>query len=179
MMDLLRERGLLDNTIVVYTSDHNTHWEVRARTPLIFLFPDGVPRGRVAGNSQLIDVAPTLLDYLGVEIPDWMEGDSLLGGDFAPTRPIFSIYRMELSRFRTDYDEMLGKVETVGPPTYGLRSAGMVVCQRRYIMQLRNSRGVSGDMDRYEGKCAREELPDGKEAAAMISRHLHDRGFEF
>jgi len=179
MMALLEQRGLLDDTIVVYTSDHNTHWEVRARTPLILLFPGGAHKGRVPGNSQIIDVAPTLLDYLGVEAPEWMEGESLLRGGFAPTRPVFSIYRMELSRFRTENNEMLGKVDTVGPPTYGLRSAAMVVCQRWYIMQLRNSRVVSGDMDHYRGTCAPEQLPSGQEAAAMISRHLHERGFTF
>jgi arylsulfatase A-like enzyme len=179
MMDLLERRGLLDNTIVVVTSDHDTHWEVRARVPLIFIFPHGDHHGHVPGNSQLIDVAPTLLDYLGVDAPDWMEGASLLDGGFARTRPIYSIYRMQLSRFRTDADEMVGRVENVGPPTYGLRSAAMVVCQRWYIMQLENSRVASGDMARYVGKCPESDLPDADKAAAMISRHLHDRGFEF
>jgi arylsulfatase A-like enzyme len=179
MMDLLERRGLLDNTIVVVTSDHNTHWEVRARVPMVFIFPHGDHRGHVPGNSQLIDVAPTLLDYLGVDAPDWMEGASLLHGGFERTRPIYSIFRMQVSHFRTDANEMVGRVENIGPPTYGLRSTAMVVCQRWYIMQLENSRVVSGDMDRYVGKCPASDLPDAATASAMMSRHLHDRGIEF
>jgi hypothetical protein len=46
-------------------------------------------------------------------------------------------------------------------------------------MQLENSRVASGDMARYVGKCPESDLPDADKAAAMISRHLHDRGFEF
>jgi arylsulfatase A-like enzyme len=179
MMDLLQERGLLDDTIVVVTSDHDTHWEVRARVPMVFLFPNGEHAGHVGGNTQLLDVAPTLLDYLGVKAPSWMEGESLLEGGFERTRPIFSIHRMQLARFRNEDNEMLGKVETVGPPTYGLRTAAMVACQRWYIMHLDDSRVVSGDMDRYRDKCTPDELPSDKQAGEMISAHLHDRGFEF
>jgi arylsulfatase A-like enzyme len=179
MMDALRRAGRLDNTIVVYSSDHNTHWEVRARVPLIFIFPKGDHRGHVPGNSQLIDVAPTLLDYLGVDIPKWMEGGSLLNGGFKRERPIFSIYKMDKSKFRTHENEFLGRVNHLGPPTYGLKSAGMVVCQRWYIMTLKNSKVKSGSMAHYRDKCARDSLPTKKQAAEMMSAHLRARGFKF
>ncbi len=178
MMDLLERRGLLDDTIIVYTSDHNTNWEVRARTPLIFLFPDGKPGGHVGGNSQLLDVAPTLLDYLGVDVPAWMEGQSLLAGSPDSNRPVFSIYRLGREHFRNSTDDRLGRVEDVGPPTYGLRSAGMVVCRRWYIMGLDDRNVISGNMDRYRGRCS-GPLPSEADAASMISQHLHERGFEF
>lgn len=178
MMDLLEQRGLLDDTIVVYTSDHNANWEVRARTPLVMLFPGGGHKGRVKGNSQLIDIAPTLLDYLQVDVPDWMEGESLLDGGFETNRPVFSIYRLGREHFRTGADDRLGRVEEVGPPTYGLRSAGMVVCRRWYIMQLDDRGVISGNMDRYRGKCS-GPLPSNADAATMISQHLQQRGFTF
>jgi hypothetical protein len=174
----LEQRDLLDDTIVVYTSDHNTNWEVRARTPMIFLFPGGDHHGHARGNSQLLDVAPTLLDYLQLEIPSWMEGKSLLDGPFDSNRPIFSIYRLGRAHFRTGYNDRLGRVEEVGPPTYGLRSAGMVVCRRWYIMQLDDRSVISGNMDRYRGKCS-GPLPSQADAARMISQHLHERGFQF
>jgi arylsulfatase A-like enzyme len=137
MMEMLERRGMLENTIVVYTSDHNTRWEVRARVPLIFIFPKGEHRGHVEGNSQLLDVSPTLLDYLGVEVPDWMEGASLLSTKVEHTRPIYSIFRLTKKvRFKTNANERLGRIEAVGPPTYGLSTAGLVVCQRWYIIRL-------------------------------------------
>jgi arylsulfatase A-like enzyme len=178
MMDLLERRGLLENTIVVYTSDHNTNWEVRARTPLVFLFPGGAHKGHVGGNSQLLDVAPTLLDYLQLDVPGWMEGQSLLDGGFGSNRPVYSIYRLGRAHFRTGYNDRVGRVEDVGPPTYGLRSAGMVVCNRWYIMQLEDRDVISGKMDHYRGKCAARP-PSRDQAAGMISQHLLDRGFEF
>ena len=178
MMDMLEQRGLLDDTIVVYSSDHDTNWEVRSRTPLVFLFPDGDHRGRVKGNSQVLDVAPTLLDYLGIDVPGWMEGKSLLGGGFDSNRPVFSIYRLGRAHFRTGYNDRLGRIEEVGPPTYGLRSAGMVVCRRWYIMQLEDRGVISGNVDRYRGDCS-GPLPSEAEAATMISGHLLERGFKF
>ncbi|MGN6111681.1 MAG: sulfatase [Luteimonas sp.] len=178
MMDQLEQRGLLDHTIVVVTSDHDNNWEVRARVPLIFIFPKGAHRGHVPGNSQLLDVAPTLLDYLGLDAPGWMEGGSLLDGGYPRTRPIYSIYRVRRKHFQTDDNEMRGSMEDKGPPTYGLDSAAMVVCQRWYIMRLDGLRVFSGDMARYRNKCAPGELPDNDRAAAMIARHLRDRGFQ-
>jgi hypothetical protein len=179
LMDLLDRRGMLDNTIVVYTSDHNNHWDIRARVPLIFIFPRGDRKGHVAGNSQLLDVAPTLLDYLGVQVPGWMEGSSLLGTDIAHTRPVYSIYRLKNKKhFRTNANERLGRIEDIGPPTYGLYNVGLVVCQRWYTMSLSNHKVRSGNMARYVGKCKRG-LPTRKQAQAMMTEHLRSRGFVF
>ena len=44
----------------------------------------GENAGRYRKNVQLIDVAPTILDYLGAPLPYWMEGDSLLRYDELP-----------------------------------------------------------------------------------------------
>jgi hypothetical protein len=180
MMAMLERRGMLDNTVVVYTSDHDNHWEVRSRVPLVFIFPGGAHAGHVQGNSQLLDVAPTLLDHLKVDVPGWMEGASLLKGDIAPDRPVYAIYKLgKKKRYSTeDGDYKLGSIEAVGPPTYGLQSAVLVVCRRWYIMQLENQKIRSGKMARYRGKCG-AGLPTSKEARAMLTRHLRDRGFVF
>jgi hypothetical protein len=179
MMDSLERRGMLDNTIVVYTSDHNTRWDIRARVPLIFIFPRGDRSGHVAGNSQLLDVAPTLLDYLGVQVPEWMEGSSLLGADIGHARPVYSIYKLEKkTHFRTNANERLGRIEDIGPPTYGLYNAGLVVCQRWYTMRLSSHKVRSGKMARYVGKC-KQGLPTRKQAEAMMTEHLRSRGFVF
>ena len=180
MMDMLQRRGMLDNTIVVYSSDHNNHWDVRARVPLIFIFPNGDHAGHVQGNSQLLDVAPTLLDYLKVKVPGWMEGASLLGNDIGHDRPIYAIYKLGKKRryWTEDGDYRLGSIEGVGPPTYGLASIEMVVCQRWYIMRLADRSVRSGNVARYQGKCS-DGLPSKQRAAAMMTEHLQRRGFEF
>jgi arylsulfatase A-like enzyme len=87
----LDERGLLDDAVVVITSDHgeamDENWErwdhgfstfeTVSRTPLIVRLPKGNPGGlRVANVISNIDVVPTLLDLFGVELPASVEGDS-------------------------------------------------------------------------------------------------------
>ena len=87
----LRSRGLLDGAIVVVTADHGeefgehggfqhgrTLYQESVRVPLIMLGP-GLPAGRVVERPvSLIDVAPTILDLLGLPPEPRFEGRSLL-----------------------------------------------------------------------------------------------------
>jgi len=58
--------------------------------PLLIRFPESILAGRSSLNVQLIDIAPTILDTLGMPIPDWMEGDSIRSADLVnPDRYIF------------------------------------------------------------------------------------------
>ena len=51
-------------------------------------FPDGKHAGRTRVNVQNLDIAPTLLEYLGLPKPDWMEGRSILDSDNIEEIPI-------------------------------------------------------------------------------------------
>jgi arylsulfatase A-like enzyme len=92
LLDYLRARDLLDNTIVVYTADHGdyagehamwgksaTLYDCLTHIPLIFRGPpDLVPPGRTLGGLvQSVDVMPTLLDLLELPIPQNVHGLSL------------------------------------------------------------------------------------------------------
>jgi len=175
----LRQRGQLDNTLIIYTSDHDNGWDFRAPVPLIFAFPHGDHQGHVTGTTQLLDVAPTVLDYLGISVPDWMEGHSLLRGELAPERPVFSVFRLDRSHFTTSKKDRLARVDNMGPPTYGLSQMGMVVCQRWYVLDLDNGAVTKGKVAAYKGTCPEKALPDDVRARSMISDHLHQRGFVF
>lgn len=74
LIEALRRKGILDRTIVVFYSDHGFRWRFLARIPLIIRFPGGVHRRRERANVSLVDVAPTVLGYMGAEIPPWMDG---------------------------------------------------------------------------------------------------------
>ncbi len=91
LLDYLRDEGLEDNTIVVYTSDQgfflgengwfDKRWmdEVSSRIPLLVRWPGRVDAGSVSpALVQNIDFAPTLLDAVGIEAPEPMHGVSLL-----------------------------------------------------------------------------------------------------
>lgn len=91
LLDDLSRRGLADETVVVFLSDHGeelrdhggwqhgtTLYQEQVRVPLIVRFPD-LPRGvRLPGPARQIDVLPTLADYLGLPLPEGVEGVSLL-----------------------------------------------------------------------------------------------------
>ena len=89
VLDYLEENGLMDNTLIVYTSDqgfllgeHGLYdkrfmYEESFRTPLVMRLPGGV-RGDIAEMVQNIDYAPTFLELAGVAVPDDIQGVSLL-----------------------------------------------------------------------------------------------------
>ena len=112
----LEERGLLERTLVIVASDHGgtlgpdhrffmfgryvdiraTHagglYDEQVRVLLWFSHPRLTPAVR-RENVELIDVAPTILDFLGLPVPTQFVGRSrlaaLLGGAALPERPMF------------------------------------------------------------------------------------------
>ncbi len=92
LLGVLDELGVRDRTLVILTSDHgegleehneSTHsmlvYDTTLRVPLIFSGPAPVPHHRlVTRQVGLIDLMPTILDLLGLEIPSGLDGLSLL-----------------------------------------------------------------------------------------------------
>lgn len=87
ILSYLEERGQLENTIVIVTSDNGMPfprakadlYDYGARVPLAVRWPESVPGGRVVTDfASLVDIAPTILEAAGVEIPEDMTGRSLL-----------------------------------------------------------------------------------------------------
>lgn len=89
LLDALRSLGILDNSIVLYTSDHACHFKTRnaeykrscheasIRVPTAFGGPGFSGRG-VRELVSLIDLPPTLLDAAGVAVPGEMQGRSIM-----------------------------------------------------------------------------------------------------
>ena len=89
MLDFLKENGLDENTIVVYTSDQGFYlgehgwfdkrfmYEESLRTPLLIRYPKEIKPGtKIDALVQNLDFAPTFLDYAGVKIPSDIQGES-------------------------------------------------------------------------------------------------------
>ena len=96
VVDFLKKSGLFDNTLLILTSDHGAAWRATERIPLILHFPKGQFAGVRRHNVQRIDVTASIIDYLGLDVPEWMEGQSFLEGEIEPDRPIY----LGLSGFR-------------------------------------------------------------------------------
>ncbi len=90
LLDDLRERGLLERSVVVFLSDHGEslgehNWVGHARmwheelwVPLLIRFPGGRWAGRDDSPVQLVDVLPTLFSFLGVPAPPGVQGLDLM-----------------------------------------------------------------------------------------------------
>ncbi len=106
ILDTLDSHGMRDNTVVIFTSDHGdmlgerglwykmSFFEHSARIPLILNAPGRIEPGTVATATSLFDIAPTLLDIAGEEVPATMNGGSLLPlvGGHDPERTVLGEY---------------------------------------------------------------------------------------
>jgi arylsulfatase A-like enzyme len=95
LLDVLRERGLYDEMLTIFTSDHGEAlgdhdyyfdhgalpFQDCTRVPLAVRFP-GVFAPRVDSDAvELLHLAPTMLELAGAELPrgEWAQGRSLVG----------------------------------------------------------------------------------------------------
>jgi arylsulfatase A-like enzyme len=92
VLDELDRLGLAENTIVVYTADHGEMmgehgcwtkgmqgYDATVRVPLILRLPGVVPAGRKRTELvESIDLLPTLLEAAGLDVPENVQGRSLL-----------------------------------------------------------------------------------------------------
>lgn len=110
-LDRLKEKGLYENTLIVFTSDHGEYlgeklmWEhhppgyIHAlHVPLIAVYPPLFPKAKRIGTPvQLIDIMPTILEIAGVDNDLLLEhGDSLVSL-IAGDRPELWDFRLALS----------------------------------------------------------------------------------
>jgi arylsulfatase A-like enzyme len=102
VMEYLKENNLIDNTIIIYTSDQGFYlgehgwfdkrfmYEESFSTPLLIRYPKEIKPGTQINDLVMnLDFAPTFLDYAGVDIPQNMQGKSfrkLISGEKIPWR---------------------------------------------------------------------------------------------
>jgi arylsulfatase A-like enzyme len=92
LFDDLERRRFLDQALIVITADHaeeflehqrighgKTLYEEVIRIPLLVLAPGRVAPADAADVVSLLDIAPTLLDWIGEKIPAQFEGRSFRG----------------------------------------------------------------------------------------------------
>lgn len=91
VMEQLEKSGMAKNTLVVYMGDNGFSfgehglidkrhaYEESIRVPMLAWAPGLIAPGTTIDPMVLnVDVAPTLLDYAGVAVPQWMDGRSFL-----------------------------------------------------------------------------------------------------
>ncbi len=102
IVDYLKKEGLYDNTIIIFSSDHGITngesglggkglcYESCIRVPFIVFDPRAKKTsGKVSDDLiSSIDIAPTILDYAGVEIPNSYQGASLVKYIYGDKKPL-------------------------------------------------------------------------------------------
>lgn len=91
MINYLKQNGLYDDTVIIYTSDHGDMCGERrmmdkhyimydsvVRVPLIIKYPRTKPKTVADPVVHALDLVPTLLDICGLPKPDGLEGISLM-----------------------------------------------------------------------------------------------------
>jgi arylsulfatase A-like enzyme len=117
LLDVLDQRGLADDTVVIYTSDQGVFigehgyfdkrfmYEESLRMPFLVRYPREIRPGTVVDELvENTDFAPLFVDYADAETPDFMQGESfrsLLRGDVAKGWKETTYYRywMHMSHF--------------------------------------------------------------------------------
>ena len=140
-LDLAERLGLFRNTLIIWGSDHGhlfgDHdlqgkpgaelgrlYEVTVRIPLLVRHPEGLAAGnRIEGIVQPPDLLPSILEFLGYPVPDWIEGRSFwpLVADEARSRKYAFSSRFPLAAGGavggTAFDGWVGSDRNVEPST--------------------------------------------------------------
>lgn len=95
MFDHFKQRGIYDNSLIVFVSDHGeefhdhggwwhglTHYDEMLRVPMVLKMPGNKRGGETnTGYARQIDLAPTFLSVLGLAPSEAMSGEALVDAD--------------------------------------------------------------------------------------------------
>ncbi len=87
LIDKLNKSGKKDNTLVIFLSDHGDQmargkgnvYEAGVKVPFLMMWPDKIPNGiESEALISAIDIVPTILETVKLQIPDNIAGKSLI-----------------------------------------------------------------------------------------------------
>ena len=140
---------------------------------MLVRLPGGARRERVGQTVQSVDIAPTIVEALGLRVPGWMAGQSLLG-HIPPCRRVFTaIAATTRLRFKgSDYALPV-------PPFFSLGALSLLQGSRSFVMSLEGRvPSLSGSViPLLPGAIAACEPLTARAAREAIVDHLRVRGY--
>ena len=185
MLADLERRGLLENTLVIVTSDHGPPfprgkgnvYELANHVPLAIMWPKGIQSpGRVVSDFiSFVDIAPTLIDVAGLtwqdtgmaptaghSLTEILQRDTRNDGPSLPVQPRDHVL---LGKERTD----IGRPNDGGYPTRGI-----VTDEWLYIENFEPARWPGGNPETGYMDC-----DAGKTKSVILHRHRADADDRF
>ncbi len=170
----MKEKDLLDNTMIILTSDHGHQFTPWQAVPMIVRFPQGSRSGVVDIPSQQIDVAPTILEYLKVPIPSWMNGHSLLDLETRQPDPIVSVIPGKLSQATNGWRV----AEHYRPPFYSMGTFSVIVDGTWYGLNLKKNVLYRHHTDSKKESSTDVTMLSEADARQIIENKLKDSGYD-
>ena len=164
----LRMKGYLDDAIVVVTGDHGEglgerHWahgwhlyNEDIRIPMLLYDVPAAAYPDLTFAAQ-VDIAPTILDRLGLPIPESWEGQSLL----APSRTRFTYHQTYFvpNRFAVLYRNEHTLFKFIATPQYGTEELYDLAADRAESENLVKRRPILAALLREKTRMYRDEEP--------------------
>jgi hypothetical protein len=171
----LKQEKLYDKTLIIITSDHGIGWRTYERLPFVLKFPNNTHKGVVNFNTQRADIPPTLLDYLNIPIPKWMDGTSLLGEPPREDRLIFAAFNAPNERTNGNFS-----VINYGPPYYALGKVSVIQCTHWWQLNLNTGELKDRQLENKVSPCVNQILDPltNESAPGEIQHHLRSMGYD-
>ncbi len=169
----LKKHDLFENSILIIGSDHGQKYK-NSRVPFIIRFPNGEYAGRLTTNAQNMDVAPTILDYLGVKKLEGMEGESLIQS--VSQRYIFTT----VVAYQEKHQDGLWAInlQKLKPPFFQFRKISTNYCNYWYELDLINLEFESGNINGHTAPCDEGSVPDEQEVLGVLTSYLNESSFD-
>jgi arylsulfatase A-like enzyme/Tfp pilus assembly protein PilF len=199
IVDALRARGVLDDTLLLVVGDHGEafgeHQErghavfcyrENLHVPLILRYPRAIAAGRkVAVRADLTDIMPTVLDLLGLAVPEEVQGRSLrpwLKGTAAdPEREFYveSMYGREEKNWAPLTGIVAGGYKYISLPDPELYELKKDPAERHNLFKMKNilARELDRRLARLVAAGSRRGVKTSRELSASDRRELESLGY--
>jgi arylsulfatase A-like enzyme len=185
IIEILEKTGLREKTLFIYTTDHGspfprakcTLYDPGIKTLLLMNYPNhNLFNGGKVFDQMIsnIDLMPTLLDFIGAEIPENIEGKSFLPVLKDPTIP----FRSEIYTEK-NFHEIYDPIRSVRTKEFKY-IRNFEPSEYLYQIPLDIERGLSGQglKDKIKKKRAEEELYDLKNDPNEVNNLVNNPAYE-
>ena len=177
LLGALERRGELDTTLIVVTSDNGMPfprakanvYDAGSHMPLAIRWPRRIKAGTAVGVLvSLTDLAPTVLEAAGVQVPGVMTGRSLL--------PLVDGRRVDIARWDRVFIERERHANVRrGDLSYPVRA--IRTPEYLYVRNYRPDRWPAGDPELYFAVGPFGDIDDGPTKQLLLNRRA-DAGIE-